>query len=85
MHGEPLEIFLNPHAKPVAVHTPIPVPVHWQEQVKRELDRDVRLGVIEEVPPGTPTTWCHRMVIVAKKDGKPRHTVDLQALNQESM
>ena len=39
------------------------------------------MGVFEEVPTGTPVTWCHRMVIGAKKNGKPRRTVDLQALN----
>ena len=27
------------------------------------------------------TTWCHRMVICAKNNGKPRRTVDIQALN----
>ena len=26
-------------------HTPIPVPLHWQEEVKAGLDRDVNLGV----------------------------------------
>jgi len=37
--------------------------------------------VIEKVPVGEPVTWCHRMVICAKKDGTPRRTVDFQALN----
>ena len=31
-----------------------------------------------------PVTWCHRMVICAKKNGKPRRTVDFQALNQHA-
>ena len=85
MSGPPLQIHVDPKAKPHAVHTPIPVPVHWQKAVKSDLDRDVRLGVIEEVPWGTPTTWCSRMVTVAKKDGKPRRTVDLQPLNAASV
>ena len=55
--------------------------VHWQEEVKAGLDRGVRLGVIEPVPVGDPVTYCHRMVIRAKKDGKPRRTVDMQSLN----
>ena len=50
-------------------------------KVKADLDGDVRLGIIEAVPPGTPTLWCSRMVVVPKKDGSPRHTVDLQNLN----
>ena len=39
------------------------------------------MGVIEAVPVCTPVTWCHSMVVCAKKNGKPRRTVDLQALN----
>ena len=84
MTGAPLKLIANPEAEPKAVHTPIPVPVLWQKEVKAGLDRDVKLGVIEPVPWGTPTTWCARMVTVAKKDGTPRRTVDLQALNAVS-
>ena len=58
---------IDPKAKPTAYHSPIPVPIHWQDDVKAELDRDVRLGVLEPVPIGEPVTWCHRMVICAKK------------------
>ena len=84
MSGEPLTITFKPNAKPVAHHTPIPVPHHWKSRVKDDLDRDVRLNIIEPVPPGTPTIWCSRMVVVPKKDGTPRRTVDLQALNTAS-
>ena len=61
--------------------TPIPVPLHWQSDVQTGLDHGVSLGVLEPVPVGEPVTWCHRMVICAKKNGKPRQTVDFQALN----
>ena len=81
MEGPPLRLMVDPDAQPVAHHKPIPVPIHWQEDVKAGLDQDCRLGVIEEVPPSTPVTWCHRMVISPKKNGKPRRTVDLQDLN----
>ncbi|KAJ8342206.1 hypothetical protein SKAU_G00321340 [Synaphobranchus kaupii] len=76
---------LNEDATPVACHTPIPVAIHWQDEVKAGLDQDVHLGVLEEVPIGTPVTWCHRMVICAKKSGKPRRTVDFQALNKHAL
>ena len=56
--------------------TLIPVPLHW-EDVQVGLDQDVSLGVLEPVPVGEPVTWCHRMVICAKKNGKPRRTVAL--------
>lgn len=76
---------LDPVAQPVAHHNPIPVPIYWRDEVKAGLDRDVRLGVIEPVPVGTPVTWCHRMVICPKKSGKPRRTVDLQPLNRHAV
>ena len=82
MSGPPMRIMIVPDATPVAHHTPIPVPIHWQEAVKAGLDRDVELGVIEPVPVGTPVTWCSRMVIAAKKSGEPRRTVDFQPLNR---
>ena len=76
-----MHLMIDPKAKPTAYHSPIPVPIHWQDDVKAGLDRDVRLGVLEPVPVGEPVTWCHRMVICAKKNGKPRRTTDFQSLN----
>ena len=81
MVGPPTRLMVDPSAEPVAHHTPVPVPLHWQDEVKAGLDQDVRLGVLEPVPVGEPVTWCHRMVVCAKKNGKPRRTVDLQSLN----
>ena len=85
MSGPPMQLMVDRDARPVAYHTPIPVPIHWQDAVKAGLDQDVRLGVIEPVPVGTPVTWCHRMVICAKKSGKPRRTVDFQPLNHHAV
>ena len=45
--------------------------------MKADIERDVKLGILEKVPMGVPTTWQSRMVVVAKKSGKPRRTVDL--------
>ena len=81
MDMPPLCLMVDPNAMLVAHHTPVPVPIHWQEEAKAGIDRDIRLGVIEPVPIGEPVTWCHRMVICAKKDGSPRRMVDFQALN----
>ena len=82
MEGPPIKIHVSPDAKPVAFRKPAPVPLHWQEQVKDELFRDVALGVLERVPHGEPTSWCFRMVISRKDDGGPRRTVDLSPLNR---
>ena len=82
MHGPPMRLMIDRDAKPVAVHKAIPVPVHYQEKIKEGLDNDCSMGVIEPVPEGTPTTWCHRMVVCSKKSGDCRRTVDFQALNK---
>ncbi|XP_066924129.1 uncharacterized protein [Clytia hemisphaerica] len=82
MDGPPVEIHLQDNAVPVARHKAIPVPVHWQEQVHKDLLRDEALGVIERVPIGEPVDWCHRMVVTRKPDGTPRRTVDLSPLNK---
>ena len=84
MGGPPLRLMIDPEATPTAHHSPIPVPLHWQEEVKAGLDRDVRLGVLEQVPIGNPVTWCHRMVICSKKNGSLRRTIDFQPLNQHA-
>ena len=45
MKGEPLELHVDPTAKPVAIHKPALVPLHWQDKVYADLERDVRIGV----------------------------------------
>ena len=78
MTGVPLQIHFHPNVKPNTRHTPIPVPHYWKAQAKADLDHDVRLGIIEPVPRGTPTVWYSKMVMVPKKDGSPCQTFDLQ-------
>ena len=85
MHGPPLELFVQEGARPHAVYQPGKVPVHWEDKVKQDLDRDVALGVLEKVPENTPMTWCHRMVVCRKHNGDPRRTVDMQKLNDVSV
>lgn len=82
MDGPPIQIHVDPRAKPVTLRKPAPVPLHWQEQVEKDLQRDVALDVLERVPLGEPTTWCFRMVVTRKDDGSPRRTVDLSPMNK---
>ena len=84
MAGPPLSLSIDPNAVPKPYHTPITVPIHWQDEVKAGLDRDVRLGVLEKVPLGTPDTWCHRMVICTKNNGSLRRTINFQELNKHA-
>merc|ERR1712082_193379 len=78
----PLQLHVDPKARPVAIHKSVPVPLHWMKDIKEQLDKDVRLGVLEPVPVGQPVQWCSRMVFCPKKDGTPRRTVDLSCLNK---
>ena len=85
MNCLPAHIHLKENAKPHAIHSPFSIPIHWREEVKRKLDKDVEDGVIEPVPMGDPVKWCSPMVVTAKSDGGPRRTVDLQKLNQQCL
>lgn len=81
MQGPAHHIHLKEGSRPHTCHTPASVPKHWASEVKKQLDDDVKRGVIRPVPAGEATEWCARMVVVAKKTGKPRRTVDFQKLN----
>ena len=80
----PMRLFVDNNARPVAVHTASPVPVHWKNAVKGGLDRDERLGVIERVPLNDPVTWTSRMVVTPKADGSPRRVIDFQPVNSHA-
>ena len=59
--------------------------MHWEEEVRKQLERDVEMGILEKVPANEPTVWLHRMVVVRKQNGSPRRTVDMQRLNDASL
>ena len=67
MSGPPMKLMVDPKTKPVAHYTHVPVPLHGQDDVKAHLDQNVRLSVLEPVSIDGPVTWCHRMVVCAKK------------------
>ena len=86
MTGVPMKIVKKTKASQSSpAYRPIPVPFHFKELVKKDLDRDVRMGVLEKVPQGDISEWCSRMVITPKANGKPRRTVDLQELNKATL
>ena len=45
----PLRLFIDKEAQPIACHKPAQIPIHFKDTVEKELRRDVKLGVIEEV------------------------------------
>ena len=86
MTGAPMRIVQKTNTQQESpVYSPIPVPFHLKEQVKKDLEGDVRMGVLEKVPQGEVSEWCSRMVITTKTNGKPRRTVDLQDLNKVTL
>ena len=36
METKPLRLMINPDPSPIAHHTPVPVPIHWQDDVKAD-------------------------------------------------
>ena len=50
--------------------------------MKRQLEKDIEMGIIRRAPIGKPTDWCMRMVTVSKKDGTQRRTIDFQPINK---
>ncbi len=76
---EPVKIMLKSTAEPYSAHVARRVP-SMLTNVKQELDRMERLGVIEEV--FEPTPWCAPMVPVTKRNGEIRICVDLKRLNE---
>ena len=62
-----MRILMKEGAEPVAVNRPAAIPAHWQEKVKKDIERDIRLGVLERVPANTPVTWCSRMHVSQRR------------------
>ena len=77
----PLRLFVDPAVKPVAIHKAAIIPIHLKARVKADLDRDVRLGILEKVDINSPVRWLSRMLITMKKDGSPRRIIDYKNLN----
>ena len=82
MKGPPIQIHVNPDAKPVRFTKPLPVPLHLRDQVEQALNDDVEMEVLERVPYGEPTNWCFRMVLDRREDGSARRVVDLSPMNK---
>ena len=80
--GPPMKIHTNENAARIYCRKPMKVPLHFREEVRAGLEADVKKGVLERVPVGEKDTWCSRMVIQPKKNGRARRTVDLSGLSR---
>jgi hypothetical protein len=52
------------------------------EKLKKELELQLSLGLIEPVPAGEKSNWLHPIVVTPKKDGSIRLCVNLRMLNK---
>ena len=77
--GEPYTIKLREGVQPHALFTPRNVLIPLRPKVQKELERMERLKVISRVT--EPTPWCAGMVVVPKRSGGVRISVDLKPLN----
>ncbi len=82
MTGPPIALHILQDAPLKVCQTPAHVALHWQAKVKKQLDDDVTMGILEKVPHGEPSRCCHRMVVTRKANGEPLRTVDMSSLNQ---
>ena len=62
MASPPIEIHVDPSARPLAFRSPVSIPLHWQE---KDLLRDEALGILEKFPHGEARQWCHGMGTIA--------------------
>ena len=84
MTGPEITLHIDESAPFKVAHVPSPVSLHHRDEVKKQLDDDVAMGVIEKVPHGEVSRCCHRMVVTRKADGGPRRTVDMSSLNRHT-
>jgi len=72
---------VDPAVKPVAIHKVAIIPIHLKARVKADLDRGVRLGILEKVDINSPVKWLSRKLVTMKKDGSPHRIIDCKKLN----
>ena len=81
MTGEPAKIELTPDAQPCSSGAFRDIPNAYLEPLKKEIDIQVKAGIIEPVE--GPTEWLHPIVVVPKKGTSDiRLCVDLRRLNK---
>ena len=72
-------IDLKPGTKPYHCKRPYAIPTSQRETVKEELDRQVKIGVLERV---YESLWGMPMLCIPKKDGAIRTVDDMRELNK---
>ena len=60
--AEAQNLIVDPDVKPVAIHKAAIKQIHLKARVKADLNRDVRLGILEKVNVNSPAKWLSRMM-----------------------
>ena len=80
MKGRPIHIELDDQVTPFHITAPQKVPIPLLEQLKTELERITKMGVIEKVEESSE--WCHPILVAIKPSGKIILCIDLTKLNK---
>ena len=65
---------------PPVAHAPRKCPMHIKDDIKKELDEMINLGVI--IPVSEPTDWVSSVAYSQKSNGRWRLCLDPKDLNQ---
>ena len=75
----------DPHQIPYCCKKPTLDPLNFRAHMKTDIEAGVMKGILESVPAGEHDTWCSRLVVQEKKNGKARRTVDLSYLSKHGL
>ena len=71
----PKKIHVDLLVKPTACHATFSILLQRQQKVHDDIICDETMGILEKVPYGEPTAWCHCMAITRKHDPLVAHTL----------
>ena len=79
-----MDVDLKAGAKPFFARRPRKNPLHWKEKVKKEVQKQIKQGVIEQIQANKVAQWMSPAGFVAKdkKEEKSYHVCDLRNLNK---
>ena len=68
--GKPMTIQPKSDAGPHCCKKPTVVPLNFK--AKADIEAEVMKGILEQVPVDEPDSWCSRMVIQERRNGRAR-------------